>query len=82
MVSRDLAQAVAAYRAAQEALEEARTHVPKARDALAEKRSEMAEAIAEAYHSGMRQVEIIRMTGLSRERVRLILRAAGIEADD
>lgn len=82
MVSRDLAEAIAAYRAAQDALEDARTHVPKARETLAEKRSDLAEAIAQASRDGMRQVDIIKMTGLSRERVRLILRAAGITADD
>jgi hypothetical protein len=35
----------------------------------------------EAARDGMRQVDIVRKTGYTRERVRQICRAAGIEAD-
>jgi hypothetical protein len=77
----DLVKAARNYRAAQKAHEEARAQVPAAWARVAERRSELAEAIAEAYRDGMRQIDIIQQTGLSRERVRQILRAAGIEAD-
>jgi hypothetical protein len=46
--------------------------VDRAREALAE-------AIVEAARSGMRQVDIVKVTGYTRERVRQIVRAAGIE---
>lgn len=37
------------------------------------------EAIVEAARGGMRQVDIVRATGYTRERVRQILRAGGVE---
>lgn len=60
-----LEEAAAAYRVAKEALD-------KARPALAE-------AIVEAARSGTRQTDIVRVTGYTREQVRRICRAAGIE---
>jgi hypothetical protein len=81
MVS-DLAKAAAAYRAAQDAHDDAKAQVPIAWARVVEKREELATAIADAARSGMRQIEIIRLTGMSRERVRQILRAAGITPYD
>ncbi|MGC9665878.1 hypothetical protein ACNTMW_04905 [Planosporangium sp. 12N6] len=78
----DLVKAIDNYRAAQKAHEDAKAEVPAAWARVVERRNELAEAIAEAYRDGLRQVDIIRVTGMSRERVRQILRAAGIEADD
>jgi DNA invertase Pin-like site-specific DNA recombinase len=60
-----LKEAAAAYRSAKEALDKARP--------------ELAEAIAEAARAGVRQGEIVRATGYTREQVRRICRAAGIE---
>jgi hypothetical protein len=79
---RDLAKAAAAYRAAQKAHEQARAAVPVAWARVIEKREELAAAIVAAYRDGARQIDIIRETGMSRERVRQILRAAGIEPND
>lgn len=80
-----LADAVKAYRASETALrraqEAAEARVRAARDDRARARERLAEAISAAARSGTAQVEIIRVTGYSRERVRQILRAAGIEAD-
>jgi hypothetical protein len=60
-----LEQAVDAHRKAQEAAEEARR--------------QLATEIAAAAGAGVRQVEIVRVTGYTRERVRQICRAAGAE---
>ncbi|MFC7382837.1 hypothetical protein [Sphaerisporangium rhizosphaerae] len=42
-------------------------------------RDELARAIVEAARDGVRQVDIVKATGYTRERVRQICRAAGIE---
>lgn len=51
----------------------------KAQVAANDARQQLAEAIAEAARSGTRQAEIVRVTGYTRERVRQICRAAGVE---
>lgn len=58
-----------------EAKAAAKAKVDRAREALAV-------AIVEAARTGTRQVDIVRATGYSRERVRQICRAAGIEPND
>ncbi|OLB78815.1 MAG: hypothetical protein AUI14_12110 [Actinobacteria bacterium 13_2_20CM_2_71_6] len=85
MVMGQLDAAAKAYRAAevavQRAEETATARLKAARDARAEARHRLAEAIVDAAREGTRQVDIIRITGYSRERVRTILRAAGVEPD-
>lgn len=60
-----LQQAVDAYR--------------QARDAAEDARLQLAAAIAGSARAGTRQAEIVRVTGYTRERVRQICRAAGVE---
>ena len=78
-----LERAVEAYRAAQarvpEAEAEARALVRAARDEVAAARAELATAMVAAALDGVRQVDIIRLTGYSREQVRSILRAGGVD---
>lgn len=80
-----LAQAVRAYKAAQAGIEDAKRaadeKVRASRDKANAARLDLAAAIVEAAQAGVRQVEIIRATGYSRETVRSILRAGGVEAD-
>ncbi len=80
-----LDDAVDAYEAAQDAVPAVQARaaqmVAEARAEVVRARLQLAEAIAAAYLAGMRQVEIIRRTGYSREQVRTILRRAGVEAD-
>jgi hypothetical protein len=45
-------------------------------------RAKLADAIVAAARAGARQKDIVAVTGYNRERVRQILRAAGITADD
>jgi hypothetical protein len=71
--AREYAAAQDAVVAAQESLAQTRANVPVARERLAR-------AIVAATLAGVRQVEVMRVTGYSRESVRRILRAAGVEA--
>lgn len=51
----------------------------RAKDALDAVRPRLFEAVAAAARSGQRQVDIAKATGFTRERVRQICRAAGVE---
>lgn len=51
------------------------------REKVTEARDQLAAAIVAAARDGMRQVDIVRVTGYTRERVRQILRAHGITPD-
>jgi hypothetical protein len=81
----NLDDAVKAYRSSMAAVETAKAaaeeRIRKARENADAKRAALAEAICEAALDGMRQVDIVHVTGYSRERVRTILRAGGVEAD-
>jgi hypothetical protein len=85
----NLDDAVMAYQRAQRSAAEdvsrAEVKVTEAKAAakakVAHAREALAEAIVEAARSGTRQVDIVRATGYSRERVRQICRAAGIDAE-
>lgn len=63
-----------AKRAAQRRVDAARAYADVARETLHA-------AIVEAALEGMRPTEIVRRTGYTPERVRQILRAAGVEAE-
>jgi F0F1-type ATP synthase membrane subunit b/b' len=84
-VADDLATAARAYQQARAAMASAQAEaeriVTEARGEIAAARSRLAEAIVAAARDGMRQVDIVRATGYTRERVRQILRANGVEAD-
>lgn len=60
-------------------LEEAAQAYKDAKRALDEARPQLAEAIADAARAGTKQTEIVRVTGYTREQVRRICRAAGVE---
>ncbi|MEU4780221.1 hypothetical protein [Micromonospora sp. NPDC023633] len=81
----DLAAAVRAYEvarsAATDAQEEAARIVAAAKTDVVAARRRLADAIVAAARNGMRHVAIVRATGYTRERVRQILRANGVEAD-
>lgn len=82
----NLEAAVRAYRESQRAVERAEeaaaARVKAARDERTRKRLALADAIVEAIRDdGMRQVDVVSVTGYSREQVRTILRAAGVESD-
>ncbi|NBE83108.1 hypothetical protein [Micromonospora rubida] len=80
----DLAVAVRAYEQARAAMTGARAEadriVVEAKDEITTTRSRLAKAIVEAARNGTRQVDIVRATGYTRERIRQILRAGGVEA--
>jgi hypothetical protein len=75
---RDYQRAVTAIETAQKA---AQRRVRDARDRAESARLTLAEAMVEAALNGVRPVEIQRRTGYTKERVRQILRAGGVEPD-
>ena len=81
----NLEAAVEAYRDAQAKLSEVEAEaaaiVRAQRDLIEQCRAQLAAAIVDAAEHGRRQIEIIRVTGYSRETVRRILRGGGVEAD-
>lgn len=80
-----LEDAVKAYQASLTALEAARkaadARIKAAQEKTEQARAALADAIVAEARAGVRQVDIIRRTKYSRERVRQILRAGGIEPD-
>lgn len=71
--------AVAKEEAALQALKEAQARRKAAGAKVAETRAPLAAAIIEEARAGTRQVDIVRRSGYTRERVRQICRAAGVE---
>jgi hypothetical protein len=82
----DLDAAIVALRDAQDAEDAAKVRaaelVADARAAVADRRRELHSAIADAYRGGLRQKDLVERTGMTRESIRRILRAAGVEADE
>lgn len=80
-MSADLEAAVRAYHAAQAAVVDAEDRLAQARLDVPRARAELAEAIVRAARAGLRQVDIVKVTGYQREQVRRILRKAGVPAE-
>lgn len=80
-----LDDAAKAYRAAEAAVvraeSAARARIEAARRERVAARERLHAAIVAAGREGMKQTEIMRVSGYSRERVRSILRAGGVEPD-
>lgn len=76
--ARDYRRAVAAVATAQRA---AAARVATARQRADDARVRLASAIVEAAQAGVRPVDIVKSTGYTKERVRQILRAGGVEPD-
>lgn len=77
--------AVARLQRAQEAEQAAKV---KAREVVADARADVAKArqalhaaIVAAYLDGLRQKDLVERTGMTRESIRRILRAGGVEAE-
>ena len=78
----DLARAYRRASSAVPAAERAaEAKIRAAREAQAAARRELAVGIIEAWQAGTPQAEIARRTGYSREHIRRILRAGGIEPE-
>jgi hypothetical protein len=75
-------EAVAEEAAALAALREAQARRKDAGAKVAETRGPLAEAIVEAARTGVRQVDLVRISGYNREHVRRICRDAGIRSED
>lgn len=81
MVAKDLAAAVAEYRAAQKAVDDAKAAVGASQGRLRQARSELNESIVADAKRGARMRDLVAATGLSREWLRTMLRAAGVEPE-
>lgn len=79
LVLDDLEAAKRAYDAALQAVEDAQQQLQDAKDDVPTARDKLHAAIVRAAKKGARQVDIAAVSGYRRERVRQILRAAGIE---
>lgn len=81
----DLDDAVRNYRRAASGIDSAqrsaKRRVDTARERADAARTELHAAMVEAAQNGMRPVEIERRTGYTKERVRQILRAGGVEPE-
>ncbi|WP_406072368.1 hypothetical protein [Micromonospora sp. NBC_01638] len=80
-VANRLADAVRAFHMAQATAASSAQRAAEDREKVTEARDRLADAIVEAARAGMRQIDIVRVTGYTRERVRQILRAHGITPD-
>lgn len=63
-------------------LEAAAARFRNASDEIDQARAELADEIVKAARARVRQVHIVRITGYTRERVRQICRAAGVEPQE
>lgn len=78
----DLATATAKYRAAQQAVEEAKARVPASQEELRQARADLEASVVAAARRGARMKDLVATTGLTREWVRTLLRRNGVTADD
>lgn len=77
----DLVDVAARYWAAQDALKAAKAQVHVERQNLREAREELVDWLITEGRARRRMHELVDETGLSRERIRQVLRAAGVEPD-
>lgn len=77
----DLASVAAQYWAAQDRLNAAKAQVHIERQGVRDARRELTDWIVASARAGMRMGDLVKVTGLSREWIRQILRAAGVEPD-
>ncbi|MHA4950590.1 hypothetical protein ACX27O_25005 [Micromonospora sp. SD19] len=80
-VANRLADAVRAFHMAQATAAASAQRAAEDREKITAARDQLAAAIVDAARDGMRQVDIVRVTGYTRERVRQILRAHNITPD-
>lgn len=78
-MAKSLSDAVAAFHKAQASVAASEQRAAEERAKLVDARAELADAIVTEAQKGMRQRDIIKITGYSRERVRQILRAGGVD---
>lgn len=80
-VATDLEAATAAYRAAQRAIAQDKAQLRADQERLRAAREVLAVSVVDEYRAGTRVRDLVAETGLSREWIRQLLRAAGVEPD-
>lgn len=78
----DLATAAEEWRSARQAVDDAKAEVVASRERLNDKRTALNDAIVDAHQTGTRMRDLVKITGLSREWIRTVLRQNGIMAED
>jgi capsule polysaccharide export protein KpsE/RkpR len=81
-VASDLSADAEAWRAARQAVQDAKDHVKETQLALQEARERLNASLVAQAKAGVRMRDLVAQTGLSREWIRTVLRANGILADD
>lgn len=81
-MAKDLASAAASWRAAKQAVDDAKAQVKVRQDELRTARAELSETIVVEAKRGTRMRDLVAATGLSREWIRTVLRQRGVLADD
>lgn len=76
------ADALAAFHAAHDAVAEAKAQVKASQAHLRAARAALKESVVAAYRNGTRVTDLAEATGMTREWVRLTLRAAGVDEPD
>lgn len=80
-MAEDLATAAARWRAARQAVDDAKQAVKDEQARLQQARDVLADAIVAAASRGARMRDMVAATGLSREWIRTVLRQRGVLAD-
>jgi hypothetical protein len=80
-VAVDLERATAEYRSAHQAVDDAKAQLAAGHARVRAARETLAQAVVAAYLDGTRMRDLAEITGLSRERLRQVLRAAGVDPD-
>lgn len=80
-MSTDLETAAAEYRAAHQAVRDAKAQVRAAQDRVKTAREALQQSVVAEARAGTRMRDLVAETDLSREWIRQLLRAAGVEPD-
>ena len=78
----DLPAAVERYRAAQQAVADAKSALREGQDEVRAARAKMTEAVVAEARRGTRMRDLVKITGLSREWLRTLLRENGVYPED
>lgn len=81
-MAKDLAAAAEEWRAARQAVEDAKNAVKSNQDRVRTARAELADSLVAEAKRGTRMRDMVATTGLSREWIRTVLRQNGVLADD
>ncbi|WP_433078820.1 hypothetical protein ACQP1P_38450 [Dactylosporangium sp. CA-052675] len=77
----DLSALAAEYRAAWQAVDDLKRQLVDAKQRVRDARADLTDGLVAKAQAGVRMGELVELTGLSREWIRQLLRANGVESD-